>query len=198
MKEESSSVREKILKAAKKVFTRYGYKKSSVSIIAKMSGNAKSSLYHYFNDKESIFVAVVKNDFDLIIRKSFLKSISKRSPIEKLRAYIFSSLENLGTMLNEYEDKILTDSFEFLPLIGELIKNNVEIHTELIKNIIDEGIKKEIFQTENSSETAVVFGHAFLGFSKDSPLYDIFQVNEKITEKLFQMLISGLTTKKGM
>ena len=53
--QEINPIKEEILESAKKVFAKYGYKKTSVNDIAKAAGKAKSSLYHYF-DGSNVFL----------------------------------------------------------------------------------------------------------------------------------------------
>lgn len=48
--------REQIIKAARKLFKQYGFKKASMSDIALMVHKSKSSIYYYFKSKEEIFL----------------------------------------------------------------------------------------------------------------------------------------------
>ena len=48
-----------LLDAATKVFARMGFAGARMADIAREAGVAHGLLYHYFPDKESVFVAVV-------------------------------------------------------------------------------------------------------------------------------------------
>ncbi len=50
-----------ILEAALKRFKRFGLSKTTMEEIARDLDISKGSLYYYFTDKESIYVAVVEN-----------------------------------------------------------------------------------------------------------------------------------------
>jgi TetR/AcrR family transcriptional regulator len=91
------AAREKILTAARLLFSSQGFNGASVSVIAKEAGVNKALLFYYFNSKKNLYEEVIKDVFD-----SFLKAIP---PIndehgdpweqlkEMLRAYIFHSAQ---------------------------------------------------------------------------------------------------------
>lgn len=54
----TSRKRERILDAAIELFSRYGYERTTVDLIAAESRCAKGTVYAYFEDKEGIFRAV--------------------------------------------------------------------------------------------------------------------------------------------
>lgn len=51
--------RENILKIAQDIFSKYGYKKTTLDDIANAVRKWKSSLYYYFKSKEDLFQAVI-------------------------------------------------------------------------------------------------------------------------------------------
>ena len=55
-----SQVRSQIVDVARKIFTRYGFRKTTMEEIALASSMGKSSIYYYFPSKEDIFRAVVE------------------------------------------------------------------------------------------------------------------------------------------
>jgi AcrR family transcriptional regulator len=57
---QKDEVRDKIVSVASKIFTRFGFKKTTMEEIAMASKKGKSSIYYYFNSKEDIFRAVVE------------------------------------------------------------------------------------------------------------------------------------------
>ncbi|WP_037035752.1 TetR/AcrR family transcriptional regulator [Rahnella sp. WP5] len=55
----SESVRNAFLSAARDVFLEVGFEQSTMDQIASRSGSAKSTLYRYFDSKESLFSALI-------------------------------------------------------------------------------------------------------------------------------------------
>jgi AcrR family transcriptional regulator len=194
--DETNSVRNDIIEAARQVFSKYGYKKTSVNDIAKAAGKAKSSLYHYFESKEMIFISIVKEELDILINISTHEASKHNNPIDKMYAFIFAGRGSIGKISKEYGNIILKDFFEFFPLIKEYAINHTEAHIRYIKKFIDEGLEQGLFMTDNSYETARSFGLAFIGFTEDSPLQDVLQVDKKMADRLFNMLIAGLMKKQ--
>ena len=52
--------RERILDSAAKVFGQYGYRLSSMELVAEECGLTRQALYHHFDSKEALFRAVVE------------------------------------------------------------------------------------------------------------------------------------------
>lgn len=193
---EESAVKKNILDAARKVFSQYGYKKTSMSDIAKESGKAKSSLYHYFESKEAIFVTVIKEKIDLLFNSSVEDASKVADPVGKIHAFIFSGKENINKICKEFGDILLTELFDFLPLIKETILEYVDQRLQFMKLIIDDGVGKGIFKTDNSFELAFIIEFSFWGFSENHIMGNFFgnsKINPDVTEKLFDTLISGIS-----
>ncbi len=56
--------RQEIIKAAESRFIRTGYRKTTLEEIAKDIRIAKATIYHYFDSKTSLYIAVLKNQVD--------------------------------------------------------------------------------------------------------------------------------------
>ena len=60
--------RENILKIAQEIFSKYGYKKTTLDDIANAVRKGKSSLYYYFDSKEDLFQAVIMKEVTILKR----------------------------------------------------------------------------------------------------------------------------------
>ena len=70
--------KEDILKAAKELFSVYGYKKVSMNEIAEKANVTKKTIYSYFKDKEDLFKQILLNEIEnmkTIIEKNEKKDI---------------------------------------------------------------------------------------------------------------------------
>jgi len=63
----NAAKRDAIVRAATTLFSRYGFRKTTVDVIAHEAGVAKPTLYAHFADKEAIFVAVCQHVMDGIL-----------------------------------------------------------------------------------------------------------------------------------
>ena len=59
--------RASILKIAQEIFSKYGYKKTTLDDIANAVRKGKSSLYYYFPSKEDLFQAVIQKEVDSLL-----------------------------------------------------------------------------------------------------------------------------------
>ncbi|SHH55050.1 transcriptional regulator, TetR family [Sporobacter termitidis DSM 10068] len=67
-----------IVKAAKELFTNFGYKAVSMDSIAERAGVAKGTLYLYFKDKEALFYYLLEEfigKFDVLLRQIMSKDL---------------------------------------------------------------------------------------------------------------------------
>lgn len=195
MNESYNEVREHIKVAAKKMFCKYGYSKTSMKDIASAAGKAKSSIYHYFENKESIFTTIVKDELNKILKKSCEAASKESDPTYKMHAFIFSTLGKVGEISEEYGNIIQKEFFVYLPIIKEIIKQHLEAEISFIKTFIDAGVEKNIFFVENTYETAMAIEASFVAFSEDSPAREIIKITNNTAELLFNLIIEGL--KKG-
>jgi AcrR family transcriptional regulator len=95
----SSEIRERILKAARDLFSRYGFNKTTVDEIAKSARKGKATVYHYFSSKEDIFRAVVEHELEILIQGLAKVINSDRDPVSKLFEYEKSRMNILSTLI---------------------------------------------------------------------------------------------------
>ena len=69
--------KEQIVKAARKLFTKYGYKKVSMDEIAKEAKVTKKTVYAYFKDKDELFRFFVLEEVDKM--KNIVKEIENKN-----------------------------------------------------------------------------------------------------------------------
>ncbi len=146
--------RKRIIVTSGKIFSRYGFKKTSMEEIASALKMGKSSIYYYFPGKEEIFKAVVLYEAN-ILRNELTKAIkSVESPIEKLRNYVFvrmKSFEKLSNYYNAIFDKNL-DHFDFIESVR--LKYDRE-ELAIVRLILYHGARMKVFHVPNSEYTAL-------------------------------------------
>lgn len=143
--------KQEIISAAKDLFLKNEYEKTSMQDIITQLGIAKGTIYHYFNSKEELLDAVVEN--------------TVAEYIEKLKAVLDKTQ---GNALNRM--RILIASGNVADEQSETLKQlhrpgNVALHTRqlavtfakmapLIAKVIEEGCKEGVFKTEHPLESA--------------------------------------------
>ena len=146
--------RKEIVITAGQIFSRFGFKKTTMDEIAKALKMGKSSIYYYFDSKEEIFEAVVLYEAN-ILRNELTKAIkSVESPIDKMKNYVFvrmKSFEKLSNYYNAIFDKNL-DHFEFIEKIREKYDRE---ELAILRLILYHGARKKVFNIRNSEYTAL-------------------------------------------
>ncbi|NOR76558.1 MAG: TetR family transcriptional regulator, partial [Draconibacterium sp.] len=82
--------KENILKIAREIFSKYGYKKTTLDDIANAVRKGKSSLYYYFKSKEDLFQAVIMKEVDILAYELEIVINRNTDPVDKLRDYILT------------------------------------------------------------------------------------------------------------
>ena len=98
--------RDKILSVANKLFSRFGFHKTSMDEIAKIARKAKGSLYYHFASKEDLFKEVVSTE--LINLKSQLSIIIDDTDLSasgKMKKYLIKRMEVLNDAANYHDWK---------------------------------------------------------------------------------------------
>ena len=85
---EADKVKESIKKAARELFRRYGYKKTSVNEIARRAKIAKATIYKYFDSKELVLHAILMD----YIRESVADLLSKYNNQADLETYLGNTI----------------------------------------------------------------------------------------------------------
>jgi AcrR family transcriptional regulator len=145
--------REAILEIAQEIFSKYGYKKTTLDDIANAVRKGKSSLYYYFSSKEDLFQAVIIKEVDVL--KQALEKVVFRSmdPEEKLREYILTKLKtyrNLANLYNALENDVTAIGF-----IESIKAKNERDEIRMIKRILIEGVRHNKFQIDDLNLTAI-------------------------------------------
>ena len=77
---EKEEIRDQIVSSARQVFSRFGFKKTTMDEIAQGARKGKSSIYYYFTSKEDIYRAVIEKEAT-ILRDEVQKAIISNGEI---------------------------------------------------------------------------------------------------------------------
>lgn len=151
-----SKVRDEIIDVARKIFTRLGYKKTTMEDIAAASKKGKSSIYYYYKSKEEIFEAVVVREAQELKRK--LEKVIKagETPMEQLKNYMMFRVYHVKTVSNFYS-VLNENSFEQMKFVERIRSKFEDEEYKMVLGILDEGINKGSFVINNPHIGAIAF-----------------------------------------
>ncbi len=181
-----------IIQAAQKLFAQFGFDKTTVDEIARGARIGKATLYHYFRSKEDVFKEVIEKE-SRILNVKVKEAIDKEeTPKKKLRAFVLARMMYLNELANIYN--ALRD--EFLNHYAFIEKTREkDFHQEIksVKNILNEGIEKNIFVIKDVELTSFAIISALKGleypWSIKISLPDIEENVDKLLEILFQGIV---------
>lgn len=140
------TTKETIVSVATRLFSRFGFHKTSMDEIAKIARKAKGSLYYHFASKEDLFKEVIskeiknlKNGLTVIINNSELNAS------EKMKFYLIKRMEILNSAAC-YHETLKADFFEHFHFIDDLRTELDTWEKENIKKILVQGTDSGEFE----------------------------------------------------
>ncbi|MFV0269486.1 TetR/AcrR family transcriptional regulator [Maribellus luteus] len=136
--------RENILKIAREIFSKYGFKKTTLDDIANAVRKGKSSLYYYFNSKEDLFQAVIMKEVEILAHELEIVINRNTDPVDKLRDYILTKLATFRNLANFYH--AIENDITAVGFIDDVKMKYEQDEIRMIKRILIEGVRKNEFE----------------------------------------------------
>ena len=139
------NTKESILGVANKLFSRFGFHKTTMDEIAKIARKAKGSLYYHFASKEDLFREVVSIEMaNLKNQLSFIVNNPDLNSSEKVKKYLVKRMEILNSAAN-YHETLKSDFFEHFHFIDDLRTELDAWEKENLKKLILQGVERGEF-----------------------------------------------------
>ncbi|OFY11560.1 MAG: hypothetical protein A2X11_05090 [Bacteroidetes bacterium GWE2_42_24] len=189
-------VRDSIVQSARDLFSRFGFRKTTMDDIALSMRKGKSSIYYYFKSKEDIFEAVVDSEASEL--KSRLKEVLRKNtddPKEQLRQYIAERLKLVQQLANFY-NALRSDYLSHLEFITHVRErySNEEIHT--LEVILKVGIRKGVYQINDPRIASVAIVTAMQGMENPIFLGKLQDLEIGIRlDAILDIIFHGITTR---
>lgn len=180
-----------ILEAARKLFQRYGYKKTTMDEIARDAGITKPTVYTYFSGKKDILVSLVEWEGQKVLSKGLEVLDEKASVIEQLDS-MFVSVDDFLK-----EDSFLQGIATRDPdvLTPEVVRVAFDFERKIIdsvEKILEKGMKEGAFRGTDARlmAYAIVRLHEAFTFTAFFELegYDKEKINDFFIETMVAMM----------
>ncbi len=185
--------RNKIVTVATKLFSRFGFHKTSMDEIAKIARKAKGSLYYHFASKEDLFKEVVS--IEIVNLKGQLMAITENAdlgPSEKIKKYLITRMEILNSAAN-YHETLKADFFEHFDFIDELRHELDEWEKNNLRKIILTGVDNGDFAVVGEMDVLLdVFIMVLKGLEIPFFLQNKYEKYSPYFEGLMSILTKGL------
>lgn len=187
-------VREKIIETARGIFSKIGFRKTTMLDIASNLRKAKSFLYHYFKSKEEILKAVVEKEGEIFRKKLEEALKSTDSPEKKLIFYSKTRMKTFNILANFYS-AFKDDYLENYGFIQELRKEYDRYEFDTIKRILEEGNEKGVFNVEDVDLTAWAIITAMKGLEYPWAMAEDIEKIDREIDTLLNVLFHGILKK---
>ena len=191
---EKDHVRNNIVQVASKIFTRFGYRKTTMEEIAFATGKGKSSIYYYFKSKEDIYKAVVEKEAEQL-KEELKEEVRKHEdPIDQLKVYILFRMHKIKIVTNFY-DALKSNHLSHLVFIEKIRKRFDQDEIKIVKQILKSGIDSGKFNIDDPDLSAVAIVTAMKGL--EIPLFirkDYGNIEDRL-DNLIKFLFYGLVKR---
>jgi AcrR family transcriptional regulator len=192
-KDEPENIREIILDAADKLFSRFGFKKTAVDEIVRLAKVAKGTFYNYFDSKDDVILSVFRREQEKMV--SGLKSqIDGEKDVDaKLKQVLVGKLDAMGK--SPILAQVLSEKRELLSAgLDQELEHLDTLETSLIEEILRDGNTQLSLAELELEESARAIQHALKGLE-----LSYMDGNQKRVEQdadvLIGMIFDGLKKK---
>lgn len=204
-KEKNLQSRQRILGGALKEFSAKSYAEASLNNICNDSGISKGIIYHYFKDKDELYLLCVKECFDVLT--SYLSGAVKTlngGVEEHLRGYFDARLRffcDNPLYLNLFCNAILSPPMHLLNAINKIKsdfdKLNISVLTELLEQVsLRPGITvSEVVEDFRAYQD--FFNARYLSMQQSRSTENILRDHEERCHRQLKMLLYGVIHSNG-
>jgi AcrR family transcriptional regulator len=184
--------KEKIMEAARNVFSTYGYRRANMRRIAKAAGMSVGGLYLYFENKEELFVKIVEEKVEALLAELDRLEGTEEDPASLIRGVVRKIIEHA----KKNRDFILIFTNMEKARVGKRIGRKVSSKIkDLIERVIKLGIAKGIFRMCGEKEVASTINSALIGHIISVVIEGKHTSNPEICSELF---LEGLMKRGGI
>ena len=183
-----SKTREKFIEVARQLFARKGVENTTMNDIASASSKGRRTIYTYFKSKREIFNAVIASETDELLSR-LRKVVEAPGPArEKLIQYIDCRFHTMSEIVSR-NGSLKAGFFRDVRKVDRARKLITDKESELLKEILLEGVAQNVFHIKNADDAALVITHILHGL-------DVPYVRDNISkEGVTQEQLKNYTTR---
>ncbi len=156
-----TALRDQVHSAVLEVLKNKGLDKLTVQHVADAAGIAAGTVYNYFKSKDDLLVHTAERIFETIRARQSHAISAAKDPADKLLAFVETTFEFFADNIAVFN---FLDQAQVYCKIDMSIKHlHVNEEVDMIKSIIDEGVKTGVFSTQSASISANFFHRAMVG-----------------------------------
>jgi TetR/AcrR family transcriptional regulator, cholesterol catabolism regulator len=147
--EEQAKRRHEIFHQVVPVFLKKGFQETSMREIAEAAGLGKSTLYDYFKTKDEILVYFFEDQLNDLTAEAQRIAVENCTADVRLRKIMNAYIESLQANKSLFM-KMSVESQRLKPQSQRQIQQRRHIYQDMIRALIDEGVREGIFRRVDS------------------------------------------------
>jgi len=193
-----------ILSVARDLFARQGYFATSIQDIAREARLNKAMIYYYFENKEDLYLCVIREDFqgllDLWDDKYFAGTASSMNKVRRF-------LDRYFDFLDSHPELVMIVSREMSGQTAHLkwiVENYLQRNFINLFALVVEGVNRGEFRDVNPLLTARSILAMIIFYFSSRPVIRLYQNNPLVESSknefighLIDLLSKGITNEKG-
>lgn len=179
------------MQVAAKMFSKYGFQKTTVDEIARTAHKAKGSVYYYYASKEDLFKAVVEQEINVLKAGLTRVIIDSTDANGMIRNYLMNRMILMKNATN-YHETLKADFIESYEFLSQVRESFTRFEIEVMKGILDRGVRENAFQIQDTLATSQVIILAIKAI--EIPFYHQHRLSEyeQTIIELIDILVKGL------
>ncbi len=184
-----------IVEAATKYFSKYGFYKTTMDEIAKHIHKAKGVLYYYYKSKEELFNEVLKQELNNVKIELSKITDSNNEFLTILKKYFLFRLKLLSTAVN-YHETLKADFFEKYYFVKDVRDDFAEFERTQITHILKKGKKDGYITIKNINSAVNVIMMVVNSIEIPLFLQNKYVEYENTIDELASMIVNSLKIQK--
>jgi len=187
----AETTRDAIVAAAVPVFGRYGFRKTTMDLLAQAAGVSRPAVYQYFPNKAAVFRAVAETVGAELHAVALAASATGATTADRLFALLWVKLEfAASTVAADYRQELVREA---AALAGDLIAETEARYAALVTAILEDAPELDLLGVAMSAEdAAVLLTDAMVGIARSAATAE--QMRSRLRQ-LVDLAVRGLTSR---
>ncbi len=188
----TQSKEEKVLAAARNIFVRYGFKRTTMSDLAEAAQMSRPALYLIFSSKEEVFRSLVTQVFNELLYELRAGLSEREDVVDKLifafEVWCVGPFEM--TQVSPDARDILESGYEFATeIIKQAFSDFEKILSDVLRSMVDSHAEKLL----SAEQLAHILTTAVVGFKESAS--SVTQLQQMI-QGLITVVLAGLQSQR--
>ncbi|THV26523.1 TetR/AcrR family transcriptional regulator [Glycomyces paridis] len=186
----SAATRETIVRAAAPVFGRYGYRKTTMDLLASAAGVSRPAVYQYFPNKAAVLRAVADLIGDEVHTAAETAADAATGTAERLYAALVAKLEfTAATVEADHRRELLSEASR---IAADAVAASEARYTALVSRILAEAPDLDLLgDAATAEDTAELLTDSMTGIARSTATADQMRARLRL---LVDLAVRGLST----